>query len=422
MPAELPRFTKVRQDFRGAPRESPLDEAVERELECAFAEPGTRIAPGSRVAVLVGSRGIPGLVPALQALGNGLRRRGCEPFIVPAMGSHGGGTPAGQEQALARLGVTESAVAMAVRSQGRVLRVAESDSGHPVFADFLAASADAILPVNRVAPHTNFAGVVESGLLKMLAIGLGKREAAESAHRAALASGLGSVVREVGSKALAALSVPFGLAILENARREAAQVAVVPGEGMEAAEALLLERARVLKPRLPFDFLHLLVVDSMGKNYSGTGMDTKIIGRMLLTGEAEPATPRYLRIYVRDLSEETGGNAHGMGLADFISRRLADKIDAGVTLANGLAACAPQRGRRPPVVDSDRDGFRLGLSTAGVGDPSSARIARIASTRDLERFWISESLAREASSHGLVIEEGPSEIAFDAAGDLLQPL
>ncbi|MCI0656826.1 MAG: DUF2088 domain-containing protein, partial [Acidobacteria bacterium] len=354
----------------------------------------------------------------IAALVEGLKRRGCEPFLVPAMGSHGGATPAGQETALERLGITQQTVGATIHSQGGVLEVARTDSGLPVFADRLAVSADFIIPVNRIYTHTNFSARVESGLLKMLAVGLGKRQAAESAHRAALGRGLGEVILEVGRKALAALSVPFGLAIVENARRQVARIAAIPGESLEAGEADLLQEAKALKPRIPFDFLHLLVVDRMGKNISGTGMDTKVIGRMHQTGEAEPVTPRYQRIYVRDLSPETGGNAHGMGLADFISSRLAEKIDTEATLANGLSACAPQRGRRPPVVASDREGIALGWSTSGGDDPSQARIVRIASTGELERLWISEPLREEAEQAGLLIESDASPLSFDAAGNL----
>jgi hypothetical protein len=413
----FPGFHLVRQPFGGQPVEEGIAISVERELARMDALPAGRMAPGASVALAVGSRGIADIVHVVAALVEGLKRRGCEPFLVPAMGSHGGATPAGQEATLERLGITHETVGATIRSQGGVLEVARTDSGLPVFADRLAVSADAIIPVNRIYTHTNFSAPVESGLLKMLAVGLGKRQAAESAHRAALERGLGEVILEVGRKALAALSVPFGLAIVENARRQVARIAAIPGEFLEAGEADLLREAKVLKPGIPFDFLHLLVVDRMGKNFSGTGMDTKVIGRMLQSGEAEPVTPRYVKIYVRDLSPETGGNAHGMGLADFISCRLAEKIDAEATLANGLAACAPQRGKRPPVVPSDREGIALALSTSGCDVWSQARIVRIASTRELERLWISGPLREEAEQAGLLIESDASPLSFDTAGN-----
>jgi hypothetical protein len=252
----------------------------------------------------------------------------------------------------------------------------------------------------------------------MLAIGLGKEPAAASAHRASLTRGLGTVIREVGVKILSALNVPFGIGLVENGRREIAVLRAVAGQSMEADEAALLVEAKKLKPRIPFDFLHLLVVDCLGKNFSGTGIDTKIVGRMLQTGEAEPASPRYLRIYVGDLSAEAGGNAHGMGLADFVSERFAAKIDMRVTLANGLAACSPQRGRRPPIVANDAEGIGLGLSTAGAADPAAARVVRIPNTRDLEKMWISEALEGEARAAGLEIQAGPFTLQFDASGNL----
>jgi hypothetical protein len=272
--------------------------------------------------------------------------------------------------------------------------------------------------VNRIYTHTIFNGPVESGLLKMLALGLGKGESAASGHQAAFTRGLGEVILEVGRKILSALNVPFGLAVVENGRHEVARIRAVTADVLEKEEAELLSEAKRLKPSVPFDFLHLLVVDRMGKNFSGTGIDTKVVGRMMQTGEPEPLSPRYLRIYVGDLSAEAGGNAHGMGLADFISERLAAKIDMRVTLANALTACAPQKARRPPVVASDREGIDLGLSTAGVSDPAAARVVRIANTRDLERLWISEALLEEAKRAGLEVEKGPFGLSFDAAGNL----
>jgi hypothetical protein len=375
-------------------------------------------APGARIALAVGSRGVGAMARVVAALAAELRGRGYEPFVVPAMGSHGGMTPEGQARTLELLGITEESVGAPVRSQGETLLVARTDSGLPVYADRLAAGADVIVPVNRIYTHTMFEGRVESGLLKMLAIGLGKADAAASAHRAALTRGLGAVILEVGGKALQAMNIPFGVALVENGRHEVARVRAVAAEGMEEEEAALLTEAKRLKPRVPFDFLHLLVVDMMGKNFSGTGIDTKVVGRMMQTGEPEPAVPRYLRIYVGDLSREAGGNAHGMGLADFISERLAAKIDMKATLANALTACAPQKSRRPPVMASDREGIETALSTAGVSDPAQARIVRIANTRDLERLWISEALLEEAKAAGLEIERGPFDLTFDSSGNL----
>ncbi len=412
------RYFRIRQDFSHHPVESEPAVAVERELSRVGPFLGTAVPPRATAALAVGSRGVGGMAKAVAGLAAGLQKRGYEPFVVPAMGSHGGMTPEGQAKTLELLGITEEGVGVPIRSQGTTLRVARTDSGLPVYADRLAAGADAVIPVNRIYTHTMFDAPVESGLLKMLAIGLGKGDSAASAHRAALARGLGPVILEVGRKLLSAVNVPFGLALVENGRREIACIRAVPGEAMEREEAELLAEAKRLKPRIPFEFLHLLIVDAMGKNFSGTGIDTKVVGRMMQTGEPEPSTPRYLRIYVRDLSREAGGNAHGMGLADFISERLSAKVDMKVTLANSLTACAPQKARRPPVVASDREGIEKALSTAGVPDPAEARVVRIANTRDLERFWISEALAEEAKTAGLEIEQGPFEMNFDAAGNL----
>ena len=414
----LPRLTIVRQPFSHHPVEIDAAADVERELTRIAPALTRAVPPGASVALALGSRGVGGMPRVAAALVAGLRARGYEPFVVPAMGSHGGTTPEGQERTLALLGITEESIGAPIRSQAEVLLVARTGSGLPVYADRMAAGADAVIPVNRIYTHTTFTGPVESGLMKMLALGLGKGEAAASAHRAALERGLGQVILEVGRKLLSAINVPFGLAVVENGRREIARIRAVPAETMEEEEADLLVEAKRLKPGIPFDFLHLLVVDRMGKDFSGTGIDTKVVGRMMQTGEAEPASPHYLRIYVGDLSPAAGGNAHGMGLADFISERLAAKIDMRVTLANAFTACAPQKARKPPVVASDREGIEAGLSTAGAPDPAKARVVRIANTRDLERFWISEALLEEAKVAGLEIEKEPFELTFDAAGNL----
>jgi hypothetical protein len=332
--AVLPLFFHARQTFAGQREETGIQAAVEREVRRLEPALAGRLGPGARVAVAVGSRGISDIAGIVAALVRELAQRGCEPFLIPTMGSHGGATPEGQEAALARLGITESSTGAPVRSQGRVLEVGRTDTGLPVYCDKLAASADAILPVNRIDTRTNFNGPVESGLLKMLAVCLGKREAAEAAHRAALDRGLGRVLLDIGGKAARALTIPFGLAVVENASRRVARIAALAGEVLVEEEPGLLEEAKALKGRLPFDALDLLIVDCMGKNYSGTGMDTKVIGRMLLAGEMEPPAPRCRRIYARDLSPESGGNAHGMGLADFFSPHLAEKIDERVTAAS----------------------------------------------------------------------------------------
>ncbi len=414
----FPSFFAIQQIFSGHIVETGVTAAVERELARIGPGLGRAVPPGAKVALALGSRGVGGMPEVVAALVAGLRAREYEPFVVPAMGSHGGTTPEGQEKTLALLGITEESVGAPVRSQGETLLVARTDSGLPVYVDRLAAEADAVVPVNRIYTHTIFSGVVESGLMKMLALGLGKGDSAASAHRAGLQRGLGEVVLEVARKVLSAVHVPFGLAVVENGRREIARIRAVAADVLEEEEAVLLVEAKRLKPRIPFDFLHLLIVDWMGKDISGTGIDTKVVGRMIQTGEPEPAVPRYLRIYVGDLSPAAGGNAHGMGLADFISERLASKIDLNVTLTNALTACAPQKARRPLLVPSDREGIERGLSTAGVSDPTAARVVRVANTRDLERLWISAALLDEAGAAGLEIEGGPFELSFDEEGNL----
>ncbi|HYG57801.1 MAG TPA: hypothetical protein VD902_07000, partial [Symbiobacteriaceae bacterium] len=377
-----------------------------------------KVTPGMRVAITAGSRGITGVVQLLATVAGYLRELGAEPVVVAAMGSHGGGTPEGQMAVLESLGITEAAVGAAISTAVDATVIGQTAGGLTVYADAFAARCDGILAINRVKPHTSFHGPLESGLAKMLVVGLGKAPGARQFHSLG-AERLSGALADIGRVLLDRLPVLGGVAVLENGREETADlVPVTPGEILDR-EPELLERARALLPRLPVDALDLLVVEEMGKNFSGTGMDTNVIGRMGIVGVPD-GEPVIARIAVLDLSEASHGNANGMGLADFITRRFQEKIDFAATYLNTLTATFVQRAKMPIALESDRAVLEAALGTLGGPSPDLVRAVQIPNTLMLERFLCSPAVLRELEGHpGVEVlgEAGPWE--FDAAGRLI---
>jgi len=291
--------------------------------------------------------------------------------------------------------------------------------GFPVYVDKHASEADHIVLVNRIKPHTNYRAHVESGLMKMLVIGLGKHQGAIVAHRASVDVGLPRAIPEVARFSLSKLPILFGLGMLENVRHQTAKIEAVLPEALEETEARLLAEAWPLLGRIPFDFLHLLIVDQMGKEISGTGMDPNVLGRLYFFPNEEPKSPRYIRILVRDLTEQTAGNAVGMGLADFTTRRLADKVNFQYTYTNALTGLSPMRSKLPIVFETDREAIEGALRTIGLTEPPDAKVARIKNTLDLEYLYASDALLPEIRERGdLEIVSGPHAFTFTTQGDL----
>ncbi|HSC72109.1 MAG TPA: lactate racemase domain-containing protein, partial [Candidatus Methylomirabilis sp.] len=367
-----------------------------------------------------GSRGIANIARIIRAAVEHLKGLGAKPFIVPAMGSHGGATAEGQLQVLARYGVTPASMDVPILASMETVEIGRMSWGLPVLVDKHAFEADHIVLVNRVKPHTNFRCHVESGLMKMLVIGLGKHQGALLAHRAAVDVGLDRMVPEVARYSLSKLPILFGLATVENVRHQTARVQAMLPEALEEMEARLLKEAWSLLGRIPFDFLHLLIIDQMGKDISGTGMDPNVIGRMYLFPNEEPKSPRYVRILVRDLTETTAGNAVGMGLADFSTRRLANKINFQYTYTNSLTGLSPMRGKMPIIFETDRQAVEGALKTTGLTDPPRAKVARIRNTLAVEYLQASEALLPGVKDRfDLEIVDGPWEFRFSEAGDLV---
>jgi hypothetical protein len=379
-----------------------------------------RLKPGARVAVTGGSRGVANIATILKATCDCLREMGAKPFIVPAMGSHGGATAEGQLKVLARYGVTPESMGVPILSSMETVEIGRMPWGFPVLVDKNAYEADHIVLVNRVKPHTNFRAHVESGLMKMLVIGLGKHQGAIMAHRAAVDVGLPKAIPEVARFSLGKLPILFGVAALENVRHQTARVKALLPEVLEQTEAELLKEAWTLLGRIPFEFLHLLIVDELGKEISGTGMDPNVIGRMYFSPNQEPKSPRYIRILVRDLTEKTAGNAVGMGLADFSTRRLANKINYHYTYTNALTGLSPMRSKTPIIFETDKDAIEGALKTIGLTEPPDAKVARIKNTLDLEYLYASDALLPEIQERtDLEIISGPHPFEFTDQGDLV---
>jgi hypothetical protein len=416
----LPRLVRIRQRI-DHPHVADVPAAVRAAIDGLRL--GGTIRRGARIAVTGTSRGVANIAAALRATVDALKDLGAEPFIVPAMGSHGGATAEGQVGVLARQGVTEPSMGCPIRATMEVIELGKMEWGLPVLVDREAAGADGIVLVNRVKPHTNFNAEIESGLFKMLTIGLGNHRGAQMAHRAAVDVGMARMVLEVGRFSLARLPIVCGIGLVENGLHQTARVAAAAAAELEAVERKLLAEAKSLYGRVPFDFLHLLVVDEMGKDISGTGMDTKVIGRMMLPPEPEPDRPRFVRILVRGLTAKTHGSAVGMGLADFTTRRLADAIDYRATYINHLTAASTPRAKLPMVFETDRDAVEVALGCIGLTDPEGARMVRIRNTLEVADLYASEALLPEVNQNpALEVRGEPRPMVFDQAGALLDPL
>jgi hypothetical protein len=411
---KLPRMVRIRQSFP-RPRVEDIPAAVRQALS-AIALP---IKRGDRVAVGAGSRGIANLATIVRATVDYLKTLGAQPFVFPAMGSHGGATPEGQLSVLAHYGITEATTGCPLRATMDVVQVGEA-LGLPVWMDRMAAEAEWIGLVNRVKPHTDFKGTIESGLFKMMTIGLGKQKGAAQCHRANVQHGYETVITTVGREILAKARIAFGLGIVENGYDETAKIQAFTAAELEAGERLLLKDARDWMMRLPFSHMDVLIVEEMGKNISGAGMDTNVIGRPTNPFEPFPADPKILWIVVLDLTNESYGNATGIGSADFTTRRLVEKIDMKATLINCLTACAPGMAKIPAAFDSDREAIAAALDAIGLTPPDRARVIRIKNTLVLGEIEVSEPFIPEVRKRkDLTVLDNPEPLHFDAAGTLV---
>jgi len=414
--APFPSMLPVRQRF-----EAPQLDDVARATAEALEPLRARVTAGMTVAVTAGSRGIHDKAAVVRSAGEWLRSVGAEPFVVPAMGSHGGATAEGQVTMLAELGMTEQSLGMPIHATMDTVDLGRVPDGPTAYLDRYAAAADAILVINRVKAHTDFKGDIESGLAKITAIGLGKQRGAEGIHRYGPAN-LGSWIPQVARRIIDTGKVLGGLAILENAFDRAARIELVePDQIGGLREQELLREAKGLMATLPFDHLDVAVIDVMGKDKSGSGMDTNVIGRMMIRGSAEFDRPNITNIAVLDVSDASHGNAIGLGLADFIPFRVLERINLRSCYINAMTSGlgGPQRGQIPMAMPTDRDAVAAAILTCGRADLENARVVRMPDTLDLEHLLVSESLRDQVEADdALEIVGDGAPMSFDDEGQI----
>jgi len=408
---EFPRVVKVRQKFP-RPRVENVEAALREQL--GREEISSTIKPGMSVALTAGSRGIARIDETLRSLVEILKEMEAEPFIVPAMGSHGGATAEGQVEILKSLGITEESCGAPIRSSMEVVEIGQTGRGVPVYMDKIASEADGVVLVNRVKAHTDFRSSIESGLMKMASIGLGKHEQALALHGFGV-EGIRDFMVEVADELLESGHISFGVATVENAYDEPAIIEAIPVEKIHEREAELLAAYMQMMPELPVSEIDILYVDTLGKNYSGTGMDTNVIGRFRIFGVDEPETPAIKYIVAGDVSDESHGNAIGVGLADLTTRRLAGRIEHKAMNANVITSTFVERAKVPMVLANDEEALQTAIRCNWGVPPEETRFVRIPNTLHLEHLYVSENLVDEVLASAEVVGD-PEELRFDPEG------
>jgi hypothetical protein len=412
---DLPPLARVRQD----PETPEVDDPAGAARAAVGALPLGRVPDGGTVGVGVGSRGIEAVAEMAGAVVDAVRERGFDPVVIPAMGSHGGATAEGQRRTLAELGVDEDGVGCPVDARMDTTVVGESDLGHEVPVATAAVETDGYLVLNRVKPHTNFGGRFESGLTKMATIGLGKRPGAAVAHEVALSEGYVPTIEGMLEVVRAETPLLGGIAVVENFHERPARVAGVPAADLPDAEAPLLEAAYEHMPTLPFDDVDVLVVERIGKDVSGAGMDTNVVGRYEVLNAADPATPAIDRIAVLDLTEATHGNGQGIGLADVTTTAVAEELDLDQTYTNALTSGSLAKARLPVALPTERQAVAAAVGSVGRYDPGGLRLAWIRDTGHLGSFRASPALVADAPD-GLVVE-GWDDLRFSDGAAAFEP-
>lgn len=412
----FPKVVRVRQRFHST---HVVDIPIRVAQQVARLDLSDRLKSGDSVAITAGSRGVANIATIVGSLAEELKKRGAKPFIVPAMGSHGGGTAEGQRSLLEHCGITETAMGVPIRATMETLPIGETPEGIPVVLDKNSLEADHIAVVNRIKPHTDFDAAIESGLTKMLAIGLGKRHGAIRYHRANKQYGYYRVLTGVAEVVKQRCSILLGLGIVENGYDQTGIIEAMTAADLFDVEKRLLKVAKSWLARIPFDRGDLLLVDEMGKNVSGTGMDTNVIGRRASSGDPFAGAPRFSRIVVRDLTPESYGNAIGVGMADLVTRRLVDKIDTGPTYVNAVTSTNLESVRIPVTVASDREALETAISTSSAPSGEDCRMVWIRNTLKLDHFVASEALLDEVErNRDLQVLEHLRELDFDSQGNL----
>ena len=414
---DLPTMTRIRQRFEASTLVDVPGEIANQVKTLALEK---KIRPGQTVAVACSSRGIANYRAIVEAVVGSLRRLKLEPFIVPAMGSHGAATAEGQTRVLEHYGISETHLGVSIRSSSEVVEIGKTPDQIPVVMDRHASEADHIVIINRIKAHTGFEGEIESGLIKMMVIGLGKQKGAAVYHQAFFTYGYPHVLLSVARKVLKTGRVLFGVGVVEDGYGRTAEIAVLGSEDIEHRERDLLRKSKRMTPRLPFDDIDILIVDQIGKDISGACMDTKVIGRIhkpLLS--KDPEKPRIKRIIACDLTDFSEGNAVGVGLVDFVTRRLVDKIDMETTYINAITGGVPEHAKIPLTLRNDRRAMEVAFSSIGIISREALRVMRIKNTKDLAEVEVSQAYGQEIERKAdmeIIAKERP--MAFDAEGNL----
>ncbi len=409
----LPRVMKVSQMFDSTKLhdvEKTLDEAIRSN------DGYQSIRPGMEIALTVGSRGITNLPLFVSAIVRLLKDKGAKAFIVPSMGSHGGATAKGQQSLLNGMGITERTVGAPIRATMETVQIATTGSGLPVMIDKYANEADGIVVFNRIKPHVAFRGPYESGLMKMIAIGLGKQRGADICHNLGYGS-MAANIPAIANTVLKMKPVLFGVGVVENAYHQTHTIAVLNKDEIAEKGVLLQDLSKKLYPRILFDRLDVLIIDEIGKDISSTGFDTGVVGRYhtpFISGG-----PSITRMGVLDLTSRSHGNANGVGLADFTTRRLFDKFLPDQTYPNALTSTVPLTVKMPMVLDNDLQVFQAAIATCNIVDKRDVRLARIKNTVELDTIEVSENLRDEVLCHpDMHIASDPYNLCFDENGHL----
>ena len=415
--SSYPLMFRVRQNFE-RPRVDDLPAEVLRQLGGVGL--GEKVSKGQSVAITVGSRGIANGRVIVRAMVDFFRELGAKPFVVPAMGSHGGATAEGQTGVLASYGITEKYLGCPIRSNMDTVVVCKAAEGFDVHFDRHAFEADHVVVFNRIKPHTGFVGDIESGLMKMMLIGLGKRNGAVVYHRAILDYSFAQIIRSVVGEVLENCNILAGLAVVENAHEETAQIEAVLPEEFETREKELLKAARQWMGKLPFKHVDLLLIDRIGKNISGTGLDTNVVGRKYNENKAvEGEYPKVRVISIRGLTPETHGNATGMGIAEYCRTQLLEETDFELTRLNAITAGHVSVAMTPLDYATDREIIEIALGTTGLTEPPDAKVLWIPNTLELAEMECSAAYLEEARGRDdLEVLSGLRELPFDAAGNL----
>ena len=410
---KLPQIMKVSQIFDN----TKLDD-VEGDLNQKLIDKNIKdkIKPGMKIAITGGSRGISSYKELMKTIVSFVKKCGATPFIVPSMGSHGGGTSEGQENMLKKLGITKESVVCEIISSMDVVEVGRTSKDLPVYIDKNAANADGIILLNRVKLHTSFRGKYESGLIKMMAIGLAKRKGADMTHFLRYENMAENLV-EVGKIALNNLNIICGVASIENGYNEVADLFVLHKDEILKEEPKILEKSKRLMPRIYLDDIDVLIVNEIGKNISGTGVDTNIVGRFHTN--AASGGPNTVKLGFLDISEKSGGNGNGMGLADFVSKKFFRKIDFESTYINAITSTEPNSVKLPLVLDNDKYVFQGCVKLCGVKNIQDIKLVIINNTKELDEIYMSKSAFENAVDKSKVKKESELfDIPFDEEGNL----